>query len=212
MKDIGIKFTVYDFLGYFIPGLLLIAIISLNKCYLDDFSFSQEALIKMFNELNLNLLIFGVFICYLLGFLLNAIGAALIESFFFTEIKYLRRKVDCIELLPDLTIERFKIRYKEVYGINYSENDKHSIIVYVAENKPQVYGRAFFFLVIYGFSRTVMMVLMLNCIFLFYYLFTTYWAWFQFCMSALFLMVFFFNYIKFRQYYEKESLYGFLLS
>lgn len=211
MKDIGIKLTFYDFLGYFIPGLLLIFVITLNKCFLDNFSFSNKDIKLMLDDLSINIMVIGVVLSYITGFMLNGLGSLVFENFIFKKFVFFSKKVNPFELLPRLTIDSFKTRFKDIYGKEFEEKDRQGIISYVSENKQQIYSRAFFFLVIYGFSRTIMTVFFLNIVFLCYFLFSTSWAWIEICISTLVFFIFAFNYVKFRQYYEKESIYGFII-
>jgi len=210
VKDLGIKLTAYDFLGYFIPGMLATILLWMDKNLLEGAPVSLANLLSVMNGVNLIQAVFAVLMMYILGLAVNGTGAFIIEKRLF-RLGFLKKMVHPQQLLTANTWQKFLDAFKQAYGKDYEPKDRQGTLGIVAENRPQVYGRVFFFLVMYGFSRSMMLVLLLNavllcalcigwCVSLFYLL-----------ADVVLMLPFAFNYVRFRQYYEREVVFGVIL-
>ncbi len=212
MKDLGLKFTIYDFLGYFIPGLIAIVMIWINKNLLEGDPISVHNLKLMLNELNLTFVGFIIILIYVIGFGISSIGSLVIERTLFKYIGFLKKKIDIESLLSSNTLQCVKNCFKTIYGKDYENSDRQGLVAYVAQKRIQVYGRAFFFLVLYGFCRSLCMLFCINLIFVFIKWSNIGHTWYILISSIIVIFLFAFSYVRFKRLYELEIVYGFIMN
>lgn len=75
-------FSLYDFLGYFIPGVLLLdSLIFISNSDFSKLEFSITAFILNDDNLNFQNILFFIIICYVLGHFINFISSIFVERF-----------------------------------------------------------------------------------------------------------------------------------
>lgn len=198
MDKFGIKGTLYDLLGYAIPGLtfilgLTIMILSMDcadKCILTE----RIANIKIGVPMSLLILIAG----YILGHVFASISSWLFERRGWNLSPKNRYEMD-----PEKIGERFRGYYDKIFGTG-SKVEFRNVIAYSEEKTKTVYDTAFVFLSIYGFSRNTSMALFFVLIANFIVL--DYAAWNLWIISGIILAIIalLHNYFRFREYYVKQ--------
>jgi hypothetical protein len=143
MDKFGIKATIYDLMGYFVPGFLtIIALYMYNNDFL-DFEW-----ILTLQTVNYSLAFYVILFIssYILGHIISSL-----TSFIFENEKIPWNPDEFCKKLPDIDKKS-----NEIFGLNYKEVDKRILSSYCQTNFPDIYNTAFIFKSIYGFSRNLL--------------------------------------------------------
>lgn len=195
MDKLGIKGTLYDFLGYIVPGLTFIvglALVLLCKDCAD-----RDVVIKNFMDVNVSvpMIMLLLVASYILGHTFSSLS-----SWLFERDGWNLSLIKCYELDPKKVGERYRPYYDKIFG-DGSEIDFLSVVAYSQERTKAVYETAFVFLSIYGFSRNTSMALLFalvsNCVVLDY----TAWNWWVLLGAVFCIITLLHNYFRFRKYY-----------
>ena len=198
MDKFGIKGTLYDLLGYVIPGLTFIvglAIMILCKdCADKNILIEKIANIKIGAPFSLLVLISS----YILGHVF-----ASISSWLFERRGWNLSPKNRYEMNPEKVGERFRGNYDKIWGTG-SKVEFRNVIAYSEEKTKAVYDTAFVFLSIYGFSRNTSMALFFVLIANFIVLDHAAWNWWIISGIFLAIVALLHNYFRFREYYVKQ--------
>lgn len=198
MDKFGIKGTLYDLLGYAIPGLTFIAglaiLILCKECA------EKELLIEKIVNIKIGLpfLLLVLIVSYILGHVFASISSWLFER----RGKNLSPK-NRYEMDPKQVGEKFRASYEKLFG-QESKMDFRNVIAYSEENTKAVYDTAFVFLSIYGFSRNTSIALFFVLIANFIVLDYTVWNMWIVLGIILAIIALLHNYFRFREYYVKQ--------
>lgn len=193
MEKLGIKATLYDLVGYIIPGLVLIIgnySIYAFSCF--DCSYGIETIVKI--EMSLIQCIALLLASYIVGHIIAALGAV------FCERKIFKRMFSRISEFHEK--ENYRETFASIVGHEIPFTTRN-LAAFSEEHTRSVYSTAFVFLSIYGFCRNVFVAL--TIVFFEYVLvfgITKSWAIdIAFAISILALL---YNYLRFKKYYVEH--------
>lgn len=198
MDKLGIKGTLYDLLGYVIPGLTFIvglAVLILCKdCSDKNILIKEITNIKLGVPMSMLVLIAS----YILGHVFASISSWLLER----RGRNLSPKKH-YEMNPVQVGENFRTNYEKIFGTG-SKIEFRNVIAYSEEKTKAIYDTAFVFLSIYGFSRNTSMALFFVLIANFIVLDHAAWNWWIISGIFLAIVALLHNYFRFREYYVKQ--------
>jgi len=135
MNDFGLKTTLYDILGYVIPGIVLVKGNELIGGQLDLIS-------NGLNELSINSpYVYYFVISYVVGHIASYLSNVTIERLYRKTIKN-----DTLEYLNKSAKIALLKSFKKEYKWTYSGADFYGIANAVSEGSPKTYDNAFHFL------------------------------------------------------------------
>jgi hypothetical protein len=193
MDKLNIKATLYDIIGYIIPGLFFIlgiVIISNSKSISD-----QYKLILMQSTASPSVAFVMIALCvsYFLGIIISTLSSLIFESS--TLINWLKK-------LSKVDNSIYDNSCKILFSKPYDDCDKRAIIAYCQINFPIIYDTAFVFLGIYGFARNMSLIILVFAIanifvhgIAFYY---------ETMLLLLTSILSFFTYIRFSIYFDRQ--------
>jgi len=198
MDKLGIKGTLYDLLGYVIPGLTFIVglavLILCRECAEKKFLVENIVNIKIGMPFFLLVLIAS----YILGHVFASISSWLFER----RGRNLSPKKH-YEMNPVQVGENFRTNYEKIFGTG-SKIEFRNVIAYSEEKTKAIYDTAFVFLSIYGFSRNTSMALFFVLIANFIVLDMAEWNLWVLSGIILSIIALVHNYFRFREYYVKQ--------
>lgn len=188
MDNLGIKATIYDILGYIIPGVIAL-ISTFMLLYEKDIEWliSLKA-VKYSSPF------------YILFFILAYVSGQIISSFssFIFEGKLTIKIFN--KLFPKKSSEH-DTRTTQIFNKNYNDCDKQIIISYCQEKFPKIYDTAFVFLTIYGLSRNISVSFLIIGLYVIkIYGFVS----FENILIIGFIVLLVRNYLRFKKYFTKK--------
>lgn len=213
MKIEDIKGTLYDFFGYFSPGILLITLGSVallhSKGVEDYYSFFKNNIEKV-----TTIEIFVViFLAYILGHATAGISSFIIEKNIIKRIKRIDGSLCVNKILSVELYNVFEQKFQQTFNISYKENMFRTVICYVQAKQTEIYQTAFVFLSFYGMARNF------TLIFASTFLWETYNALFlkvtglgmYIALYFILMVTFGHEYYRFLKYFKNQIANGFLL-
>lgn len=199
MDKLGIKTTLYDVLGYVIPGMLLI--LGMYIMYMKNDSNDYFSIVRQLADVKSSIAFgTGVILCsYVLGHAISSIGYLLFENRLVKRIFNYKIPRWFYKIDERNEGEPHKARFKELLGDN-ADFSFRSVVAYSEENTKVAYDTAFVFLSIYGLSRNVAVVMIL-LLAAHYLIFKDMWNSAFYFAYFLCLLALLHNYFRFRQYY-----------
>lgn len=199
MDKLGIKGTLYDLLGYIMPGLFFL--FALWLMYVNKDAGNLANTIEEVKKEELGwVFVGGVVVCsYVIGHVMAAVGSFLFENRFVKWIFSFGFPRWFYKVNEKKEGKKYEDRYKELLGDNavFSFRD---VIAYSQENTKNAYETAFVFLSIYGLCRNIsvamLFLLTFHCTFV-----ADYWSAPFYVVYCIFLLAMLHNYFRFRQYY-----------
>ena len=216
MKDLDFKATLYDILGYIIPGIITI-FLSWNL-YLN--LIGENDLIKSINNSysknnNIITMLIISIAGYYIGHLISTLSSIFIEKYIVYNkwIKYFSVRLSIKKILSSKMEEKVVNTFNEKYGSIYEDSkDFRTIICFVEKNYQNIYSTAFVFLSFYGMARNVSFIF-LNFSIAELIIAVVLKQRFSFEYSLLFIfvsLVFFYEYLKYLKYFKQHILNGFI--
>lgn len=203
MDKLGIKGTLYDLLGYIVPGSVFI--VGIYILYLIKNFGKLSCILNQIMDMKIGLFQGSmlIIIAYILGHVFASIGSFIFEN---RKMSSLYEKDWFYNKLYKISEKKVGITYKEQFEKiigTHVEFDFRNVISFSEENAKSVYNTAFVFLSIYGFSRSTF-IAMLFVYVSHWFVFEDSWSislhvFFIVCMIALLH-----NYLRFRAYYIKH--------
>lgn len=148
MDKLGIKATIYDVLGYAVPGAILLV----GLYVFTTGEFKPDIALLMKTEVSGAFAAIAFLAFYVTGHLLSSVSSFLFENKSFTAVA---------AWIFDFDTTRYDEAALRIFGKNYAECGSRAVIVYCQSNYPLVYETAFAFLTIYGLSRNVAAAMLL---------------------------------------------------
>lgn len=148
MDKLGIKATIYDLLGYIIPGIFMLA--GWHLCHFPISTPIKADLLQ--GNISITFAVIIGAIGYFVGHLLASIGSLVFEN---------RSTSKYILKVYKIDYSIFDARSVELFSKRYQEIDPRLPVVFCQKNHPECYETAFVFLAIYGFSRNCLVALIL---------------------------------------------------
>jgi hypothetical protein len=188
MDKLGIKASIYDILGYIIPGL--IAIIFMYMLFFEKDINWLISLKKVEYTLPFYILIFVI--AYISGHIISSLSSFIFEG------KITRR---IIKKFSKKDFSEHNLRIIELFGKDYKDCEPQNLISFCQEKHPQLYDTAFVFLTIYGLSRNISASFIIVEIYMIkeYGLFTM-----QSWVIVLSIILLIRNYYRFKEYFNKK--------
>jgi hypothetical protein len=153
----NIKTTVYDLLGYIVPGLVtmtLSIVVYIQNYPIQNISDAITFLSPLFN-IYFSMLI--ICIAYVIGFFMSGIGD-LYNDIILVKIHSSLKRDSLIRYLEGELFNRFEQKFKETFKNDFKETHIRKLICYVESNKPELYSTAFYYLSFYGMSRSLFVI------------------------------------------------------
>lgn len=197
MDKLGIKATIYDLLGYALPGGILISIV---------YFIQSNGLILLKDITSIEISVAGgvllFFLSYTVGYALSAISSFLFENRLTNKIVYY-----VFDGVYNFKTTNYDEKSIELFGASYSEINPRTAASFCQKNFPELYNTAFSFLSIYGMSRNISTALLLVLPGLIFKLGAGYWLYYYliFCLSMIH------NYYRFRVYYVHQIVSSLLI-
>lgn len=199
MDKLGIKGTLYDLLGYIIPGAFFI--FALYFMYIAKTDGNYIGLLKdMMNAKSS--FAFGciaVICSYINGHILASIGSILFENRFVEKLFTKKAPMWLYKINKDVEGVKYREQFKELVG-DKAVFSFQNVIAYSEENTKTAYDTAFVFLSIYGFSRNIAVAMLLLFFSHLTFIGDTWNETFYICFFIA-LIALLHNYFRFRQYY-----------
>lgn len=142
MDNLGIKTTVYDVLGYAVPGAILLIGLYVLSNELSNLDLSQLAML----EISGSFAVVAFIASYVAGHVLSSVSSFVFENKPITAL---------VAKFFDLDPSKYDEGAFRVFGRSYAECGPRAAMVYCQSKYPAVYDTAFAFLAIYGLSRNV---------------------------------------------------------
>lgn len=207
----NLKGTLYDFLGYFAPGLIAIigAFITIRR--INNDSNIYETLKDMIIDISALEVFILIILAYIFGHAIASFSSWIIEKKLVEKVKKLKSSVDIENILDDEHYNEFLSKYKNVFNVPYSNKSIRRIICYVQSKQNLVYETALIFLSFYGMARNISLVCGICCFIELYFLWIKQGYICILFTCGLLTLIFIYEYIRFRKYYLDTILSGFLI-
>lgn len=207
----NLKGTLYDFLGYFAPGLIAIICAFITILRIHNISNIYETLKNIIKDISALEVFVLIILAYMLGHAIASISSWIIEKKLAEKVKKLKSSVDIENILDDEHYREFCLKYKNVFNVPYSNKSIRRIICYVQSKQNLVYETALIFLSFYGMSRNISWVCGICSFIELYFLWSKKGYICILFMYGLFTLIFLYEYIRFRKYFLDTILSGFLI-
>jgi hypothetical protein len=221
MKDLGIKLTFYDFLGYLIPGFLFCFLVIYNdtlnslipriggiSVFKSAFLLSFARIKDFFSSEGILLGGTAVLITYIIGHVVTFLGFYLLEFPKFIKVIFKLEPAN-----DDLTA-KLQEKYRSYFGLNYtpvpSRQHLHQV---VSEYMPASFDTLFFFLTTAAYCRSFALTFIFNAL-VQAVMFISYGAYGNGVISLLssgsIVVLFLLNFSRFRRHHDLQLAYAFL--
>jgi hypothetical protein len=205
-----IKTTLYDIVGYIIPGMVFLVASFVGYCHLVQCQQPFVALRAVIKGLSNTEIAIYLGITYLAGHLLST------ASYFVFEKLCCNTVVSDKQILGDDLYKAFEDRFKSIFKV--AAYDKKTgfltCICYVEAKQPVVYATAFIFQSFYGMARNLALVLMVYSLWELYngLVVGNRQSFAYLLVAALVCLICFWHYRRFSQYYRRYILTGFIIT
>lgn len=214
--DVNIKTTIYDIVGYLMPGLLSISCI---------YAFYRQAAEKVglidafaggLSGINVYSCAALVGVGYLVGHFVSALSSLVLEKWMLHKFKVFGKNWEVRKILDNDTYIQLSKKYKEVFKLEANKDAKlfRNCLVYVEARQPSVYSTAFVFLSFYGMARGIAFIAIAIAIWATLYvgLYNKQYVGVAYGVLALLAFAGFMRqYLRFKRYFIQHILSGFLL-
>jgi hypothetical protein len=186
MDKFGIKGTLYDLIGYILPGLILM--IGINQI----FSFEK---ISLENLLNIKMTLPSVFILvallYILGHVISSLSSVIFENYYIAMVSAKIYKFDST---------KYDERAIHLFGAPYSKCSRIPI-AFCQLKHPVIYETAFVFLSFYGMARNLAtsMLIIFICWHIKFHLISV-WS----ILGLVIISLLIHQYFRFKLYFDKQ--------
>jgi hypothetical protein len=224
MDKFGITATIYDFLGYFIPGFALWGLV-LGAWYhscptLPLWAKIQSLITSAFmqvqpKDLSINWFsfVFIIFVLYVTGHIVSTLSSLVIEKLAIMKLGWGKNAILVKGAISTEFYGTFTQKFEERFHFKFDDDEFRACIAFVQTNRPSVYTTAFVFLTFYGMARNILLSVIIvlpweiiNGIVSF--------SGFQMGYIGILLAggtVFCLEYVKFIQCFKKEIVSGFMV-
>jgi hypothetical protein len=144
MDKLGIKGTIYDLIGYVLPGLLLV--IGMYHVYHYPYHLSISDAINV--KMSFSFIFLSIAFMYICGHIISSLSSILFENRFSSALFGNLYRFDST---------KFDEKSLELFGSTYSKCSERVPIAYCQEKHPIIYDLAFIFLSFYGMARNLAM-------------------------------------------------------
>ena len=199
MDKLGIKATLYDLLGYIVPGAFFVFALYIMYTAKTDGKYIDFLKNMMDAKTSFAFGSFAVICFYINGHILASIGSFLFEN---RLVKWLFSKKALMWLYKineDVEGKKYEDRFKDLLG-DKAPFSFRNVIAYSEENTKTAYDTAFVFLSIYGLSRNSAVAMLLLLVSHYTFIDDAWSISFYVCFF-LALIALLHNYFRFRQYY-----------
>ncbi|HCO95457.1 MAG TPA: hypothetical protein DIU00_16160, partial [Phycisphaerales bacterium] len=154
--NLSIKTTIYDILGYLLPGLLFIS------CIFAFYMQTKEE-VGIIDAFSGSLSGMNVYSCaallgagYLVGHFISALSSLVLEKWMLNALKLFGKNLELRKILGNSAYNQLLKKYKVVFEHEANKDEKlfRNCLVYVESRQPSVYSTAFVFLSFYGYTPT----------------------------------------------------------
>lgn len=208
----NLKGTLYDFLGYFAPGLIGIICGTIMVLRINNVFNNYRTLEKIIEDISALEIFILVIMTYIFGHAVSSASSWIIEKRLMEKSDKLKKFVDVKEILDEEHYAIFCMKYKKVFGTQYAQKSIRKIICYVQSKQPSVYETALIFLSFYGMARNLSFVCWLFFLVETYFLIFGQGYFYLWFILGILFVIFVFEYVRFRKYYLDTVFSGFLIT
>ncbi len=207
-----IKTTLYDIIGYILPGGLFLLLLLIGHAQYDCDSQVLKSVWANIEMVKWPQIIVICFVLYIAGHIISSLSS-LLES-------WTSKSPNYEKLLGSELFNRYKSKLEELYKCKPDSKSFRLCVCYVESKQSAVYSTAFTFLSFYGMSRNTSLLLALFAVWEMFILtcviMTKGWSMLFSAVlgfvSALILTVLtYYTYKRFRRYFYQYIICGFLL-
>lgn len=202
----SIKASVYDFFGYFIPGLVFSIVLSL-ECYLNKaWTIGQiTTVVKDSNALFVGILII---FAYFVGHVMNAFSSLMYEKVFLNK----RNKLE--NIMDPFSSKKVGEIFKNEYKHAFSASNARLLVCCAEENTPNAYSTALVFLTMYGMARSASFVFLAAAAFRFAWMVgsASFQYWYIELAYIVLAVVLYYQYARFVRYFNRHIVSCFILA
>ena len=202
----SIKASVYDFFGYFIPGLMFSIVLSL-ECYLNQaWTIGQiTAVVKDSNALFVGILII---VAYFTGHVMNAFSSLLYEKVF------VNKRNRLVNIMDPFSRQKLDEIFKDEYNQPFSESNSRLLVCCAEESMPNAYSTALVFLTIYGMARSASFVFLAAAVFRLAWMVgsVSFQYWYIGLAYAVLAVILYYQYSRFVKYFNRHIVSCFILA
>jgi len=207
--NMNIKTTIYDLLGYFIPGFVSIVLVILLILQLYPIENISEQVKTLSSLINIYYAILLVVFSYILGFLFSGLSNIYFDRLF----PFLKRKLTLDKILDNDSFKIVTDKFDKLFNTKLTDSNFLLLICYVESERPDNYSTALYYLSYYGMSRTLFFLFsLMSLVELSLLFFTNPVSTVLYLLLSLFLsLIFLFQFIRFVKYYKKQIAFSFTL-
>lgn len=206
------KSTIYDLLGYFVPGFISIFLFFISFYPANICKETLDSILTYFLTGGIHVILFTIVICYVLGFLFSGLSNIFVFKLLPKIFPSLNAYSDYEKIIDNESLEIIKIKFKGLFSINLCKDNVRLVVNNVENQKPVLYSTALYFMSFYGMASSSFLLLvifsMVQSIILFI----------QFNLTLLVILIlylvfsflFLYQYLRFIRYYNQQIFYSFL--
>jgi len=207
-----IKTTVYDIVGYIVPGLVFLFVGYLGYGHSVKSGLTFDSVISGALSLTGGRIFLLVIAAYVAGHLLSSVSFFVIKSTILRTSLF-KKFTDDKEILGPKLYGVFREKFQEVFGFDSDPAPLGVCICYVESKQPAIYSTALIFLSFFGMARSLSLILILYSLWE-----LVNWAGFKnpqssgyFFVSLALGLIAFYHYLRFLKYFKGHILAGFVV-
>lgn len=212
MGNFGFKTTIYDILGYMVPGCVALVIgYVIASC--NPLTITMTQLIKQIQAMNIYQFISILIAAYILGHLISGFSAIIIENLILNRLKPFSRRLHLRSIMSTTLYAKLIEKFKIEFNCPPEDKDIKAIACSVEENHETGYATALIFLSFYGMGRNLSFVFFMAFLFeIIRFIFITHTypsfllAYLLGCISA------FIVYFRFKKHYLSHIVHTYLVT
>ena len=207
-----IKTTIYDIVGYMIPGFVLFLTGYLGYFHSIKTAFTFDSIIPDTLSLTASKIVLLAILAYLTGHLLSTVSSIIIESGILKMSLFEKFKNDKEVLGPKLH-GIYSEKFQKIFGFDSDPAQFGVCICYVEAKQPAIYSTALIFLSFYGMARNLSLVLVSYSLWelLNWLGFKNSQSFGYFFVSLTLGVIAFYHYLRFLKYFKQRILTGFVI-
>ncbi len=154
MKLSELKFSMYDFMAYFLSGAVFTLAFFIARAHYAGEPVDPNAILVWLKAINATTVLLVILLLYVLGHVIATLSSFFIENLLVT--RFLDKlHADPAHAVSKNTAASFREKFKTVFGFEFENEDFRLVESYTQEYTPAGYSTAFVFLCVYGMARNL---------------------------------------------------------
>jgi hypothetical protein len=207
-----VKTTIYDIVGYMIPGFGFFLAGYLGYSHSIRVEFTFDSIFADISSLTGSKIILLAILAYLIGHLLSTVSSLIIEGMIL-KIPLFKKFKDDKEILGPKMHGIFSEKFQKTFGFDSDPAQFGVCICHVESKQPAIYSTALIFLSFYGMARNLTLIFILYSIWelLNWLGFKNSQSFGYFLVSLTLGVIAFYHYLRFLKYFKQRILTGFVI-